>query len=121
MNIVRFNKAECNMLQAGGCNLRYVYSLREELTESSPVEKHLGVLVDEKLNMRCSPEGQLSLAASTEGWQQGEGENCPSLLFPQRCSEGWSTSPTKKDSGSWACSAWRREGSGKTSLWPTST
>jgi len=33
----------------------------------------------------------------------------------------WSASPTKKGRGSWACSAWRREGSGETPLQPSST
>ena len=37
---------------------------------------------------------------------------------PLRCSEGWNTSPVRKRWGSWACLAWRREGSGTTSLWP---
>jgi len=40
---------------------------------------------------------------------------------PWRWSEGWSTSPVKKGWGSWACSAWEREGQGKTSLKPSRT
>ena len=40
---------------------------------------------------------------------------------PLRWSEGWSTSPVKKGWGNWACLAWRREGTGETSLWPSST
>ena len=34
----------------------------------------------------------------------------------QRLPEGWSTSPIEKDWWSWTCSAWKREGSGETSL-----
>ena len=33
-------------------------------------------------------------------------------------SKGWSASLLKKGGRRWACSAWRREGSRKTSLWP---
>ena len=36
-------------------------------------------------------------------------------------SEGWSTSSMRKGWGDWACLVWRREGSGGTSLWPSST
>jgi len=33
--------------------------------------------------------------------------------------EGWNTSAMKTGSGCYGCSAWRREGSGETSLWPS--
>ncbi|KAK4832997.1 LOW QUALITY PROTEIN: hypothetical protein QYF61_027021 [Mycteria americana] len=42
VNLMRFNKAKC----------KYQYRLRDEGIESSPTEKDLAVLVDEKLDMR---------------------------------------------------------------------
>jgi len=136
-NLMKCNTAKCKVLQWCQGNPRYVYRLEEESIESSLAEKGMRVLVDEKLDssqqrvlaaqkanstLGCIKRGMASRAREvivslySALVRTPSGVLRPSLGSPVKegCRAAGSRMMTGR--GSWACLAWRREGSGETSL-----
>lgn len=76
-NLMRFNKAKWKVLQ---WNCQYQSRLRHEWVENTPEEKHLGILVDEELDMcPCIPESHLcpGLQQEQHRWKVEGGDFLP--------------------------------------------
>lgn len=143
-----WRKQPLSMWTAYGWGWRTYFYLVPRICMLVQCKKHiqyLSCLVPLKMLHLQPRRLTVSRAASKEGWLAGRG---PALVRPhwrvasrpgnlaqerhRSCwsgskgepwvrSEGWNTSPVKKDWDNWACSAFRRKGTEETSFQPSST
>ena len=81
---MKFNKAKCKILHLDWDNPKHKYRMRREWLESSPEEKDLRMLIDERFNMSQQCVFAAQKASSILGCikrsvqnQKGEGGDCP--------------------------------------------
>jgi len=117
VNLISFSKAKCKVLHLAWGNPQYQYRLGDEGIESSPAQKDLGVLGDEKLgrNWQCVLTAQkasraLGCIPSSVGSRVREGILllCPALLRPPQSPA--SSSGALSTGQSWSCGSGARGG-----------
>jgi len=72
---------KCKVLPIGWGNPRYQHRMGDKGPESSPADKDLGVLMDEKLDM-SQPRRPIASWAASKAWLVDKGRGlCPSTLL----------------------------------------
>ncbi|KAJ7414405.1 hypothetical protein WISP_84392 [Willisornis vidua] len=99
VNLIKINKAKYKVLHRGRDNPKHKYRLSGEWIESSSVEKGLGMLVDEKLDITqhwlLADEKAIHIMSCTrKHGQQVKGDDSPPLLHSLRphleyCAQLW--------------------------------